>query len=64
MEMAKKMLVVENDVVSQSRELSCDCWKKKRARDMSWVICKSLFSDLDIKYDNYSHLPYTGNKAM
>ncbi len=50
------MLLVENDFISQSRQLTYDCRIKKRAWDMRWVIYKSLFNDLDINYDNYLHL--------
>ncbi len=30
---------------------------------MNWVIYKSLFKDLDIKYNDYLHV-YTENKAV
>ncbi len=51
--MAKKTLLVGND--SPSKQLTYDCRIKKRAQDFSWVICKSLFNDLDIKYNIYLH---------
>ncbi len=41
---------------SQSGQLTYDCRIKKRARDMSWVIYKSLVNESDIKYDNYLHM--------
>ncbi len=42
--------------VSQSRPLTCDCRTKERAQDTSWVICKSLVNDFDMKSDNYFHM--------
>ncbi len=35
-----KTSLVGNDFVSQRRQLSCDCRIKRKAQDISWVICK------------------------
>ncbi len=44
--MAKKLLLVEIDFVNQSRQLTYDCKIEKRAWNMSWVMCKSLFNSM------------------